>query len=131
MCETPKSPWQVPDNRRDIGATPLHLVRTIVAQQYRNAGRQEVQKEGTKCHCLWMDWMDPLPRKKRQKTPGRIKREREGPAVTFHLRRLTPPPEETLRSSKRLLIRPRVAGEGAGVWIKNSFQWGCSGDDLV
>lgn len=61
--QDPKFPWQVPDNSGDMGATPLHLVRTIVAQQYRNAGRQEGQKEETKCHCLWMDWMDPLPRK--------------------------------------------------------------------
>lgn len=56
-----------------MGATPLHLVRTIVAQQYRNAGRQEGQKEGTKCHCLWMDWMDPLPRKKKAKDTGEDK----------------------------------------------------------
>lgn len=61
-----------------MGATPLHLVRTVVAQQYRNAGRQEGQKEGTKCHCLWMDWMDPLPRKKKKAKDTGEDKEGEG-----------------------------------------------------
>lgn len=56
--------WQVPDNSRDTGGTPLHLVRTFVAQQYRNAGRQEGQKkEEQNAIVSGMDWMDPLPRK--------------------------------------------------------------------
>lgn len=61
-----------------------------------------------------LDGSTPL-RKKKAKNQRRIKRGEgwEDPAVTFHLRRLTPPPEETLRLSKRLLIRPRVAGEGS------------------
>lgn len=48
-----------------------------------------------------------------------------GPAVTFHLQRLTPPPEETLRLSKRLLIRRRVAGEGLeSRYKKRESFWG-------
>lgn len=109
----PKFPWQVPDNSRDMGGTPLHLVRSIVAQQYRNAGRQEGQKdEQNAIVSRWIGWIHSPEKAKKQR---RIKRERarwEGPAVTFHLQCLTPPPEEILRLSKRLLIRPRVAGEG-------------------
>lgn len=74
-----------------------------------------------------MDWMDPLPRKKGKDTEEDKEKARwEGPAVTFHLQRLTPPPEEILRLSKRLLIRPRVAGEGRESRSKIHF-----GDALV
>lgn len=58
MCKTPKSPWQVPDNSRKMGGTPLHLVRTIVAQQYRNAGRQGGQKEEQNAIVSgWIGWI--------------------------------------------------------------------------
>lgn len=58
MCKTPKSPWQVPDNSHKMGGTPLHLVRTIVAQQYRNAGRQEGQKEEQNAIVSgWIGWI--------------------------------------------------------------------------
>lgn len=71
--------------------------------------------------------MDPLPRKAKETEEDKERERWEGPAVTFHLQRLTPPPEEILRLSKRLLIRRRVAGEGQ---IKNSFG-GCSLGNLV
>lgn len=65
---------------------------------------------------LSLDGLDGSTPPKRQKDTAEDKegdRARwEGPAVTFHLQCLTPPPEEILRLSKRLLIRPRVAGEG-------------------
>lgn len=58
MCKTPKSHWQVPDNSRKMGGTPLHLMRTIVAQQYRNAGRQEGQKkEQNAIVSGWIGWI--------------------------------------------------------------------------
>lgn len=92
VCKTPKFPWQVPDNRRDMGATPLHLVRTVVAQRYRNAGRQEGQKEEQNAIVSgWIGWIHS-PEKAKKETQRRIKREGarwEGPAVTFHLRRLS------------------------------------------
>lgn len=56
--QDPKFPWQVPDNSRDMGGTPLHLVRTIVAQQYRNSGRQEGQKEEQNAIVSgWIGWI--------------------------------------------------------------------------
>lgn len=58
MCKTPKSPWQVPDNSRKMAGTALHLMRTIVAQQYRNAGRQEGQKkEQNAIVSGWIGWI--------------------------------------------------------------------------
>lgn len=83
MCETPESPWQVPDNSRGMGGTPLHLVRTIVAQQYWNAGRQEGQKEEQNAIVSgWIGWIHS-PEKK-AKTPRRIKRERDGRIPLSH-----------------------------------------------
>lgn len=56
--QDPKFPWQVPDNSRVMGGTPLHLVRTVVAQQYRNAGRQEGQKEEQNAIVSgWIGWI--------------------------------------------------------------------------
>lgn len=83
MCETPKSPWQVPDNSRDMGGTPLHLVRTIVAQQYRNAGRQEGQKEEQNAIVSgWIGWIHSP--EKGKDTEEDKERERDGRVPLSH-----------------------------------------------
>lgn len=71
--QDPKFPWQVPDNSEDMGATPLHLVRTIVAQQYRNAGRQQGQKEEQ--NAIVSGWIGWIHSPEKAKTQRRIKRE--------------------------------------------------------
>lgn len=113
MCKTPKSPWQVPDNGPKMGGTPLHLMRTIVAQQYRNAGRQEGQKrEQNAIVSGWIGWIYS-PENGKDTEEDRERARWEGLTVTFHLQCLTPPPEEILRLSKRVLITC-VAREGLG-----------------
>ena len=92
--EDPKFPWQVAHNSRDLGATPLHLVRTIVAQQYRNAGRQEGQKEEQ--NAIVFGWIGWIHSPEKGNGTEEDKERWEGPAVTSHLQCLTPPPEETL-----------------------------------
>lgn len=85
MCETPKSPWQVPDNSRDTGGTPLHLVRTIVAQQYRNAGRQEGQKEEQNAIVSgWIGWIHS-PEKKGKDTEEDKERQSEMGGSRCHI----------------------------------------------
>lgn len=67
-----KFPWQVADNSRDVGAPPLQLVRTVVAQQYRNAGRQGGQKEEQNAIVYgWIGWIHSPEKPKKQR---RIKR---------------------------------------------------------
>lgn len=107
-----KFPWQVPNNSRDAGGTPLHLVRTIVAQQYRNAGRQEEQKEEQNAIvCGWIGWIHSPEQAKEQK---RIKRGREMGGSRCHISHTTSHSfaRGNAGVSTQLLIRPRVAGEG-------------------
>lgn len=80
--QDPKSRWQVPDNSRDTGGTPLHLVRTIVAQQYRNAGRQEGQKE--KQNAIVSGWIGWIHSPEKAKERRRIKREGDGRVPLSH-----------------------------------------------
>lgn len=120
MCKTPKSPWQVPDNSHKMGGTPLHLVRTIVAQQYRNAGRQEGQKEEQNAIVSgWIGWIhSPENGKDTEEGKERARARWEGPAVTFHVQCLTLPPGDILHLSKRVLIT-HVTREGRGRGFKN------------
>lgn len=74
-----KFPWQVPNNSwrhfKGVQGTPLHLVRAIVAQQYRNSGRQEGQKEEqNNIVCGWIGWIHSQKGKEQRE----IKREGYG-----------------------------------------------------
>lgn len=127
--QDPKFPWQVPNNSRDMGGTPLHLVHTIVAQRYRNAGRQEGQKEEQNAIVSgWIGWIHSPEKPKKQR---RIKKEGEGwegPAVTFHLQCLTPSPEEILRLS--VINKAACCMKGTVKQIKKIIL-GCSHGSLV
>lgn len=125
MCKTPKSPWQVPDNSHKMGGTPLHLVRTIVAQQYRNAGRQEGQKEEQNAIVSgWIGWIhSPENGKDTEEGKERERARWEGLAVTFHVQCLTLPPEDILHLSKRVLIT-HVTREERGRRFKKKNHFG-------
>lgn len=109
-----KFPGQVPNKSLDMGATPLHLVRTVVAQRCRNAGRQEGQKEEQNAIVSgWIGWIHS-PEKRGKESEEDKERERDGRVPLSHFTSnvsLLRPRKSCL--SKRLLIRPRVAGEGA------------------
>lgn len=72
-----KSPWQVADNRWDAAVTSLSLVRALVAQQSRNAGRQETQKSRNKMPLSRMDWMPPKPPPRREEEDKGLEMERK------------------------------------------------------
>lgn len=119
--QDPKFPWQVPNNSRDAGGTPLHLVRTIVAQQYRNAGRQEEQKEEQNAIvCGWIGWIHSPEKAKEQK---RIKRGREMGGSCCHI---SPTTSHSFARGNAGLIKAVInkaacCRGGALGQIKNSF----------
>lgn len=128
----PKLPWQVPDNSRDMGATPLHLVRTIVAQQYRNAGRQEGQKEKQNAIVSgWIGWIhspekakDTEEDKERESTMGGS-RCHISPTMSHSSARGNP----TL--IKTVINKAACCRGGARKRIKKKSFWGCSRGNLV
>lgn len=79
-----------------------------------------------------MDWMDPLPRKKKAKTPRRIKRESAMGGSRCHISPTTS--HSSARGNptliKTVINKAACCRGGAREQIKNSF-WGCSRGELV
>lgn len=130
MCARPLNPpWQVPDNSCKMGGTPLHLMRTIVAQQYRNAGRQEGQKkEQNAIVSGWIGWIH---------SPGKRQRHRGGSRARTlggsHCH-ISPTMSHSSARGNPTLIKTGINNlrckGGAREQIKNSF-WGRSRGELV